>query len=484
MKMMKNFSFLIFVLFLGLHSFAQIELKKYPRIISNNAENEIAPCLSMDGNTMLFTKKRAMDEEWMTQIIKKENGNWSKPVDFMHLNKLTKLRLMGSYCLNKNGTEILFVSKKTGGLGAFDIWSSKKTGESWSEPENLGRPLNSALDEINPFFTLDGNKIYFIQKSTTAENGKVFTSFRKNNIWSTPKAVAVAGDFFAVRIAADTQTMYLSKIMGEKTFLYFSKLKNGSWTTPQRIEGIAENTDKFFTLDSKSNLLTISQKDEFGYDLFTAKLPENQSASTVTALSISSKEQMKIEISKTDTKEKVFKGTTLTDYYLLNNAKYTVKISYKSHLPYVQEVDLSKATANTKVLTPILTPLSKSNLAIIEDFDSSKTFSKTWMDSYADALKQTLAANPTFSAKVVFYQSDTSFSATQSLIYSTKVVDSVLVDLVYQTRTHYSNDLTENTLNELKKTDLHQLKSIKFEKSYLKPKGLECKKRGVYIEIK
>ena len=50
------------LLFLSLFSLAQTEYKKYPRIMINNSENEIAPNLSMDGNTMVFYRKSTIEE--------------------------------------------------------------------------------------------------------------------------------------------------------------------------------------------------------------------------------------------------------------------------------------------------------------------------------------------------------------------------------------------------------------------------------------
>ena len=112
------------LLILMFNAFCQDSVKKLTRNVCNNSENEIAPFTSMDGNTLLYTRKRALDDGWKVQMSKKENGTWQRPKVIKILNELPKLRLLGSYSINGDGTKLLFVSKRYGGLGSFDIWSS------------------------------------------------------------------------------------------------------------------------------------------------------------------------------------------------------------------------------------------------------------------------------------------------------------------------------------------------------------------------
>lgn len=47
-----------------------------------------------------------------------------------------------------------------GGYGGNDIWMSKKSGSGWTEPQNLGKPINSEKDELFPHIR-DNGKLYF-----------------------------------------------------------------------------------------------------------------------------------------------------------------------------------------------------------------------------------------------------------------------------------------------------------------------------------
>ncbi|MBN8677355.1 MAG: PD40 domain-containing protein [Chitinophagales bacterium] len=66
---------------------------------------------------------------------------------------------VGFPCLSPDGSKLLFASTQPGGFGGWDIYVSNWTSTGWSEPRNLGTPLNTAGNEVTPYF--DGNYIYF-----------------------------------------------------------------------------------------------------------------------------------------------------------------------------------------------------------------------------------------------------------------------------------------------------------------------------------
>ena len=58
-----------------------------------------------------------------------------------------------SPCLSDDGTTLYFASDMPGGMGGFDIYVSTKIENSWSKPMNLGDKVNTAGDEITPFYS-------------------------------------------------------------------------------------------------------------------------------------------------------------------------------------------------------------------------------------------------------------------------------------------------------------------------------------------
>ena len=58
-----------------------------------------------------------------------------------------------------DGKTLYFASDRPDGFGGFDIYMSRKTGVSWTPPQNLGSVVNSKGNEIAPFH--DGTSLYF-----------------------------------------------------------------------------------------------------------------------------------------------------------------------------------------------------------------------------------------------------------------------------------------------------------------------------------
>ena len=57
---------------------------------------------------------------------------------------------------------LFFVSDREGGYGGRDIWMVKKLPfGNWTEPQNLGEPINTEYDEESPFLHPDGKTLYF-----------------------------------------------------------------------------------------------------------------------------------------------------------------------------------------------------------------------------------------------------------------------------------------------------------------------------------
>ena len=67
--------------------------------------------------------------------------------------------------LTADGKTMYFASDMPGGLGGSDIYMSKKSGNTWSKPVNLGKNINSEGTENFPFVDKEGNLFF-------ASNGK------------------------------------------------------------------------------------------------------------------------------------------------------------------------------------------------------------------------------------------------------------------------------------------------------------------------
>ena len=90
----------------------------------------------------------------------KRNGDkWSDP---RNLGLLPDSLVAAHPSISKDGLTLYFVSDLAGGFGKKDIWkvTRLKPGDAWSKPVNLGPDINTAGDELFPYIREDGT-LYF-----------------------------------------------------------------------------------------------------------------------------------------------------------------------------------------------------------------------------------------------------------------------------------------------------------------------------------
>lgn len=64
--------------------------------------------------------------------------------------------------ISSDGRTLYFVSDRPGGQGMLDIYTSvKKDDGTWGRAQNLGKPINTQLNDRSPFFHTDGQTLYF-----------------------------------------------------------------------------------------------------------------------------------------------------------------------------------------------------------------------------------------------------------------------------------------------------------------------------------
>lgn len=87
-----------------------------------------------------------------------------------------------------DGKTLYFVSNRKGGIGGRDIWMSTRTPDGkWTTPINLGEPINTPDDEEGVFIHPDGKTMFFSSKGHKGKGGyDVFVSVNDEGHWSDP----------------------------------------------------------------------------------------------------------------------------------------------------------------------------------------------------------------------------------------------------------------------------------------------------------
>ena len=113
------------------------------------------PCLSLDGKELFFASRRNGNAD-LYHCFRDDHGNWSEPENLGPMIN-TKGTEMAPF-IHPDGKTLYFSSDTHTGMGGYDLFVSRRNeaGE-WSEPINLGYPINTPGDEINFIVAADGH---------------------------------------------------------------------------------------------------------------------------------------------------------------------------------------------------------------------------------------------------------------------------------------------------------------------------------------
>jgi hypothetical protein len=148
---------------------------------------------------------------------KTHSGRWGQPQSIGH--PINSSYYEDCACLSPDGNTLYFMSERPGGYGHADIYSSAKLGKAeWAPPVNLGPVINSSYDEggmsIAPdgktmFFSSDGHNSmgsYDIFKTVMTDSGKwsnpVNLGYPINTV-NADKSFTITADCKAAYFASD-----------------------------------------------------------------------------------------------------------------------------------------------------------------------------------------------------------------------------------------------------------------------------------------
>lgn len=119
-------------------------------------------CLTADNNTLYFVSDRpgGFGGRDIYRCVKLPNGKWSKALNVGPTIN-TKYDEDGPF-IHPDGVTLMFASKGHKTIGGFDIFFSTVDEErKFSEPENMGSPINTPDDDVFFVTSPDGKRGYF-----------------------------------------------------------------------------------------------------------------------------------------------------------------------------------------------------------------------------------------------------------------------------------------------------------------------------------
>ncbi|MFC1725010.1 hypothetical protein ACFL4T_05235 [candidate division KSB1 bacterium] len=145
----------------------------------------------------------------------------------------------GPLAFSPDGTELYFTKYIEENHTVILSYTKIENGK-WTEPQAVS--FNGNYDGNNPFFSPDGNKLYYISSRT---DGFIFEVTRNGSGWSIPRRVDIpipgnmgTGWQFSM---ANNGTLYFELWQNNDLDLYFSRFEDGNYSIPEEI-GAAINT--------------------------------------------------------------------------------------------------------------------------------------------------------------------------------------------------------------------------------------------------
>jgi hypothetical protein len=189
----------------------------------NTPQNEGAQSLSSDGSYMFFTScdRRGGMGSCDIYFSSVKDGKWSEPANLKTPVNTTGWESQPS--ISADGRTLFFSSSRQGGFGGKDIWFSRLNSKnSWTTPVNMGEIINTAGDEMSPFIHFDGKTLYFASDGRPGMGGFdiYLTRMQDDSTWTEPQNLGYPLNTFSDEMGLIIESN------GQKA--YFSSTRNKS----------------------------------------------------------------------------------------------------------------------------------------------------------------------------------------------------------------------------------------------------------------
>ena len=135
----------------------------------NTGGDEFSPSITADSETIVFSAKTPENRSHNIYICRNIAGSWSTPLPIDELNSVYNDE---TPFISADGNTIIFASDRPGGNMppvtsdgkariTFDLYISRKFGNSWTEPQLLNSEINSIWNERSPSISRNGKTFFF-----------------------------------------------------------------------------------------------------------------------------------------------------------------------------------------------------------------------------------------------------------------------------------------------------------------------------------
>ncbi|HXU25952.1 MAG TPA: OmpA family protein, partial [Bacteroidia bacterium] len=177
-------------------------------VTNSTSDHESVISISYSGNKFYSYRKNKIYESDL------QNNTWSAPKE---LDTSINYDIYQNHIsVSNDGKTIYFSSERKGGNGGLDLYKAEKQADGkWAKAVNLGDIINTKEDEGSPLISEDGKTLYFSSKGHKGFGGyDIFKTTYNGTTWSTPENMNLpfnsAGDDIYMTINATETHGYLS----------------------------------------------------------------------------------------------------------------------------------------------------------------------------------------------------------------------------------------------------------------------------------
>jgi flagellar motor protein MotB len=234
----------------------------------NTKQNEGAQSLSSNGNYMYFTACDRPGGSGSCDLYFSafNDGNWSEPSNLRSPVNTPYWESQPS--VSADGKTLFFSSSRPGGFGGKDLWFSKMDENNlWTDPVNLGKSINTEGDEMSPFIHFDGRTLYFASDGRVGMGGfDIFmTRMNGDSTWSEPQnlgyPINTFNDEMGLIIESGGQKAYFSSIrdiLNGKDIFYFNLYESARPSPVSYLKGKVYDRETGKLLKADYELINLS----------------------------------------------------------------------------------------------------------------------------------------------------------------------------------------------------------------------------------
>ena len=224
----------------------------------NSSDNDYAPTLSNDGNTLYFTSYRSEGAIGEADLfsVSRSGLNWNRL--FNSGSPMNTKGNDGSIAISGDGSFATFASeKRRDKVGDMDIYLAVLNNGRFTDVQNAGEPVNSKAWESQPTMTSDGETLYFASDRDGGYGGtdiwmatKVGETQNGLPMWGNPvnlgSSVNTGDDERSPFISKEGTTLYFASD-GHQGFggydIYMSVQQQGEWSRAENLGSIINSSD-------------------------------------------------------------------------------------------------------------------------------------------------------------------------------------------------------------------------------------------------